>query len=666
MPLPAGGDYRENLARRPYVDPCLLTATVALPAVGFTPRDVSARMPHESELLRSPALARSIDFSAQDEPLENLLERLGRKLGVRLTAAQNIRDLKLTLFYSRATGGAILREIAVYGDLRWVGQRGGYLLSRSPQAAVRVSRELALSWERARARVLGLLAAKCLNGEADGSSPLGRVDGDGAEGGVSRIDSDLSTHHVSIGMAPVHRPLHRQVAQFLEVLTPQQLDRVIGGTPMVVDGRHPVLLGAMRRIWTPELSPGPSDDPALKSPIRNEVWSGWIGSLRDQRSVNPMDFGRPVRREPVLKLRVHRELTHENGKRSSWAAVWDSPSPVTLSGGPSQVSSTEPIRLSGEATRSGTPVPSEDRRSLPLSHYLKQLFPQTHRQVIAPSFVRLRLTVRDAARTQTLGEFLELLEKRLELSATLTSTQLLLRSRTESLDLAEELPYRRLKPLMQGKMKSERAYLDALARLVCALTDRQIQELDVRWRDYLGTSPSWTPLSHGGIYESRGSLRLWASLGARQKRDLLAGRTLRHTEMSQRQRALWLKAAVTPELHDWGVESVLVSTVSPRAFGLRLARFEVKYADFVDRTGERRYGNWIRDEPGLLQSARPGSRVTHIPLTVAGFFYLTPTTKDHDIVSRDDLTLPAPGLRLLEQTLSASNYRVQPRRRSRR
>lgn len=502
----------------------------------------------------SPALAgekrleKSIDLTAKDEALEDLLPRLGRELGLTLRTTRETRDLKVTLLYRQGRAVEILSRLAKHLDLDWNKRGGAYELIQSLRARQREAdardRELSETWNYA----LEVIRA---------APEAARVP-------AAELKAQTEALRQSLANPVLDAAQRASAERRLKLLQDASQPQAAGVAALF----GTLGADALRRLRSGETIPLSTSDATLP-PSVSEAVRQLAGTVGSRRGVGAED---PAGKEEFQVSFSFGRLRHSNvslavGRRGPPGFFTAQVSRVRRSPGSASSSSTT-FQLSPAPDRTlefGNPDPAEtgplaqpitlklpdtttafDARSIRLDTLLEQLRPQIQEQILSENFVRFRISERFLTGIKSLGGLLRVLRQELDLSYTIEGGVLALKSISWGVDRADEVPNRILSGLRSTTPQSLHQHLDRLAEAVSELDDDRLRSLQLNWINYLIGSPLGVPVMSGEPFDARYDLRFWKSLLPAQRASLLQSGQISSSMLNPVQQRSLLAAINSP------------------------------------------------------------------------------------------------------------------------
>ena len=500
-----------------------------------------------------PALQLRLDLDVADADLGSLLPRLGQQVGVRLAAARDLRDLKVTLKFSQAPAVQILTLLSRRLDLSWVRSGGGFelmqsLRARQREAAARDQGE-SEAWDYA-------MAVLRTAPEQARRDPLEvRAEEERLKAGVAAAElGSEARHRAGQRLAEFRDRIDTRgpfASRLFSTLSPSQVRGLRSGGPVVlrtVDGTlNGAALAAARELLAPStrsIRENPSGEQTEEIIVRCEFERG--------RELNWGSHPQGGKLEGKgLIVRFRSELRSPGSAASvgdQWLPSRAIEPPRAASGGPDPIDLHRPIDLKPIfPTADGE---SEETPSIPLSKVLRHAASQLGFNGYSESFVRLWVSLDALESVRTLGQLLSVLEDSLDLGWRFEGGVLALTSHTWAEDRAREVPTAVVKKLRGAATRSPSAVLATMAECARELSDERLSTLQEYWLNYMhGTLLACPPVS-GGVFDARRELRLWGSLSPMQRQRLLTGAWVLDRSWTPEQQARLLDVLTAPADED--------------------------------------------------------------------------------------------------------------------
>ncbi len=598
-----------------------------------------------------PRFQRQVDLSARDEALEDLLPRLGKELGVSLKTTRDTRDLKVTVFYRRAAAAAILTTLARHLDLDWNQRGGAYELIQSLKAKQREAdardTEAAEAWEYAigvlrQAPAFAALPDDVKQREAQEIRALSQPSAN------LPPDQRLLVRRRMLRLIDLSNPRTLIVSRVIQRLSAAQLQSLRNGAALMLNSTDGLVPADVAEALKEHFDRSRGQGGGLGATPSPPPISGYEYSIelefgRLEISFLPLSAGGSAHYPPRLQVRILQQVFREGKQSERRNMNWQPTEP----GEAPMDAAPEPPAPNGELQQAiefppsvpTAPAVRENTRFVPLSTVLSALRPQIRQQILASSFVRLRLKESEPARHRTLGALLRHL-KTLGVVWELNDSTLTLSTASWAVDRAEEVPNRLLRPLRELRDLSPLVVLDHYASMTRELDAERLKGLQLFWRAYFEGTSADLPAFGAGIYDQRLDIRLWSALTMGQRRALLAGDEIDERRMTPVVRQLWLSAVASPGRFQ-GRSPAGPKPFSPVSGGMRLrATLTPGALRYVARaSGGASYG--IIDQVNRVEEPNPrspGDVEILVPLVRFRLEYRTPEVDGP--VRRAEIHLP--------------------------
>lgn len=577
----------------------LSLSAVAAPAGTGAAAARSARATSAEEKANRPAVLRgdarldaAVTLAHKDRPMGEVLTALGKDLGIRLVAARETADDKVTLFVDGRSAAEVMALLARHFDFQWQRSHGGYELtqdldSRAREAARRERERLgqvteALTQMERLAQMANTPRAQLEAREGE----LARLSVDAARTPEER--ARLIAEQEAI--RNLLRPGGIAAAMVFRTLTPAQSAQLRGGAEIRLsssDGTLPApLVDAVKQASEQRERPGRDGEREVQRIVAG------ITTRIGGADAAPDDAGPPIQEanvsiqigdaasgpRPVVrpggppKLQIGFTLTSVTGTQNMrqmrpvrWSPtlvrLTEPPAPAaTLSKDPALQREVElpipkplaasppaPAGVAGGVAMRFLGAPGALPPDMPtLADVSEAIHRATGMEVIADSFIRDRLNAANLAGRRPLAQILATISSALEYDWVKEGNLLRFRSRAYPQDRLAEVPERILRPWSERVARTGAASLDDLAELAAALNDHQCRGLQEYWGWYLAQPAIPAPPGLDGFANNRSHLRFWATLNPAQRRELLAGNVLPVGGMNGVQRQAFQAALLAP------------------------------------------------------------------------------------------------------------------------
>lgn len=575
-----------------------------------------------------------------DQPLGELLPRLGARLRVRLSAGREVADDKVTLFLGARSAGEALTLAARHLGFRWRRLGDGYEL-RQDQAGRQREQALLRNELQPIETQLNLAARWLLEPEGRKKERVEEIDARLLGGSLSPAERARQAAEKQtvldawLGPATVDASL-----MLFRSLTPVQIDQLLAGSEFrysTTDGTLPPLIASRVHDSTSVLESTYGPLPRLQADVTL--------SLAD---IEDLDELPPSRRNRQLRLRTL--FATVRGSREEphyWGGGWAPSIPAIVESHPEtqgddpDLKRTVDLKLPGPERQPPTiyggslicaaQLGSVWPRRATLAEVAQAIHQSSGLDVVADSFVFARIDPALLRGQRPLAEVLKTVADELDYTWEKRGRLLLLRDRRFYRDRPAEVPERILQPFRRRVLRAGEFSLDELAGLAAHLSDTQTRGMYRYWGWYLeGTGILPTDFFFG----HRHHLRFWASLSPQQRGALRAGGTLPVAELLPAQRRLWAEALNSPpETARTPSTAQRIPTPEEVAQGnFRLKITENQAALFVgpNPDGKRQPGSSIivegpptQDIRRFLRSGNDGSQLELAapPLPLAGYSF---------------------------------------------
>jgi hypothetical protein len=596
----------------------VLVATISLHASAALARSAWSQAPGSvtteepgpiaAALRNSRELAAKISVTEKDRPLGELLPELGKPLGVKLSAAAEVADDKVTAFLKERPAAEVLSLIAEHFAFQWRKTRTGYELWQDLATRKREA-ELAAGARAQRMAALRAILERtaqiCMLGE-DERRKLGaqlrerlRPDLTNTERAAVEVEMSalLGAARFGHAAATTYRELPPAVRQALWSGEQVRLTTA-DGTISPETARRMVEWSTAEdhRGGTRTNAPALAADPPVRAVFglrRERPWNYATGALRPpQWCVEFMlQLGGP---SPAPSMGINATIRRER---------LDELVPPTAEPEPNDA-----------ALRTLVPLPTTDARSLaPFRRFLDALqrpyastvkaseiaeaiHAKTGIEFIADSFVRGRMLVSTTGTPSAPRPAVQLLREYSKSSGYVWHKEanlVRLRSPDYPEYRLEEVPERVLRVYRTKIDRQGGLTLDDLAGIAAALPDAQLDSLSDCWDWYVDRPQAPVPDSapeYHQVFGVRYHLRWWASLAPVERAALRRGEVLAVSRLTPAQRSAWLAAVHAPLAPP--MSGMIPMTLPPfmrelDAGALAAAAFRLDVRDQAERVYER-------------------------------------------------------------------------------
>lgn len=492
-----------------------------------------------------------LSLAEKDQPLGELLPRLGNRLHVRLTAGREVADDKVTLFLRARPAGEVLTLAARHLGFRWRRLGDGYEL-RQDQAG-RQREQILLRNELQPIETQLNLAARWLQEPVERKKErVEEIDTRLRGGSLPPAEQARQVAEKQIVLDAWLAPATVDASLMLfRSLTPAQIDQMLAGAEF----RYSTANGTLSPLIASRVHDSTSILETTYGPLPR-LQADVTLSLSDIEDVDELP---PSRRNRQLRLRtLFATVRGSQQEPHYWGGGWAPTIPAIVESPPAEVEDPDlkrtvnltlpgperqPPAIYGGSLICAAQLGSVWPRRATLAEVAQAIHQATGLDVVADSFVFARIDPALLRGQRPLAEVLKSVADELDYTWEKRGRLLLLRDRRFYRDRPAEVPERILQPFRSRVLGAGELSLDELAGLAASLSDTQARGMYRYWGWYLedtGILPTDFFFGH------RHHLRFWASLSPQQRKALRAGGTLTVPELLPAQRRLWVEALTSP------------------------------------------------------------------------------------------------------------------------
>jgi hypothetical protein len=581
-----------------------------------------------------------LSLAEKDQPLGELLPRLGARLHVRLTAGREVADDKVTLFLRARPAGEALTLAARHLGLRWRRLDDGYELRQD--RAGRQREQILLRNELQPIETQLNLAARWLQAPVERKKErVAEIDARLQGGSLPPVEQARQAAEKQTVLDAWLAPATVDASLMLfRSLTPAQIDQLLAGAEF----RYSTANNTLSPLIASRVHDSTSLLETLHGPLPR-LQADVTLSLSD---IEDLDELPPSRRNRQLRLRtLFATVRGSQQEPRYWGGGWAPSIPTLVEAPPAaQVDDPDlqrtvdltlpgpqrqPPAIYGGSMICAAQLGSVWPRRATLAEVAQAIHQSTGLDVVADSFVFARIDPALLRGRRSLADVLKAVADELDYTWEKRGRLLLLRDRRFYRDRPAEVPERILQPFRSRVLRAGELSLDELAGLAAGLSDSQARGMYRYWGWYLeGTGILPTDFFFG----HRHHLRFWASLSAQQRSALRAGGMLAVPELLPAQQRLWAEALTSPpETARTPSADQRIPTPEEAAqgsFSLRISENQAALFVVPSPDGKRQPGSSIIVEGPPTQDIRrfvrsdpggPQPELAAPPLSLAGYSF---------------------------------------------